>query len=196
VPNVAETFISRNQLFRINDLVHDHGVDCAGKLRDRLAEIGIKVEEDATVGDDELSDGSIYRLAEANGYNIAADVSVRDVRSCYPWLTADEAVDVAVDACNYLADPDSLGDARRDAIANALHKNGLEIDPAVEEGTWQTPAGLYWTPTHEMLSQDPPWSVVWCSDGRVFAQDGSDWYLQSEEEVAGFVHSYLDKEGV
>ena len=51
-------------------------IQTAPNLLDFLTAIGIKVEDDLTVGDDELSDATIYRLAQANGYYIGADVTL------------------------------------------------------------------------------------------------------------------------
>jgi hypothetical protein len=156
-----------------------------------LAEIGIKVEENATVADDELSDSTIYSMAARHGYWIAADVTARDVAARMPWLSPGQCNDVASKAAEEMGDSLLVGDSREDAIAEAIGYWAKEVEPPVLVG---------WEPLDDVVepytdSQGRTWTAVYgdtgtlimCSDGRTFEESGSEWSLVVEtakEEAA------------
>lgn len=175
---MSETWITRDQFGLLVGMIG------AGDARERLAAMGINVEEDPTVGADELSDVSIYRLAHAHGYYIGADVSVRDVMRCHPWWPRDIADEVAEQAGEYLGDNDNVGESRSyaidGAVSTALDYHGnepryacLRWNPDEADEPFTDTEGRTWTVVDH--PDNSGWLCIACSDGRLLEESGSEW---------------------
>lgn len=195
---MPETYLTRGQWAQLNSRLH-YEFDSMSALRDWLASIGIQVEDDQTVGDDVLSASSINRLAHANGCHIAVDISSSDIAEEYPWLHEAEADSVAWDAADTLSENSNVSESKGYAIDHALERAGFPT--AIEEGTWTDAHGVHWTPVQYMEPNVVPTFpmlslhlMLWCSDGRVFEQDGRYWRELNDDEIAIAVAIFTDRQ--
>ena len=170
---MAETWITRAQFAELSRCV----IPPSSGLQALLTRIGINVETDLTVADDELADGSIYRLANAHGYYIGADVTKRDVARLMPWLSAEQCDRVAYEAADILGDNSNVGEARNYAIEGAVDRCAeddapipLKWDPHDDEAPFADSQGRIWT-----TEENENGFCIRCSDGRLFEESGSEW---------------------
>jgi hypothetical protein len=149
-----------------------------------LEQAGIKVEDDTTVADDELGDGTIYRLAAAHGYYIAADVTKRDVMAKMPWLNEAQCDEVASMASENLGDCDIVSDQRSDSIEFMAGELGFWNPHREDAAPFADAEGKTWTVEDVGITACGPvvpFLLIRCSDGRVFEECGSEWTEVKEE---------------
>lgn len=155
----------------------------------------IHVEDQAHVADDKLSPISLYRLTHDHHYYVGVDVSAYDILAKRPWLTFDEADEVAATASEYVGDNDNAGEARSYAIEGALRSVSedwpnsqvflVEPEDMESDATFTGTDGRVWTVLHIMVSREDGSkhheTVLRCSDGSLWEDMDSEWH---RKEVA------------